>query len=181
MVKQLNHKIPQCFIARLPRLAPPRCPTVRRPAQTRPWYFWVWDSTKMLINYPACLARTTNTETKRRRPTGQQPGTKSGRGPTVNPVVNWSSIYRCVPLVDLSKVLFVLASRKTSKTVVYGARLYPRRMTRRRPALAPRPAPLRPARRSTMRRPAPPHPCYVRVLDSTNPPRDIRVWYFMLG
>ena len=52
---------------------------------------------------PTCLARKELTETHRRRRTGQQPGTKSGRLPANNPIVN---CVFCSP-VGLHKILFV--------------------------------------------------------------------------
>ena len=129
----------------------------------------------IINNSRTCLAWRGFTRTQRRRSTGQQPRTKSGRGPADNPDVNWSSTARCVPRIGLHGISFIRASEETSRRVVFDARggkmvgCLLGAPTCRRPTLPrpPRPAPLCPARPAAVRRPTPPHPWYVRVLGST--------------
>ena len=130
--------------------APPRRPAVR-PDPTRPWYVRILDSTG------------------RRRHTGQQPGTKSGRGPADKSDVNRGSTIGFVPLsVYIGFPLFVLLGNRSKQlsTMLGGAKdgcLLGEPICRR-PGL-PGPAP---PRRPAVRRPDPTCPWYVRVLDSTN-------------
>ena len=109
------------------------------------------------------------TETKRRRYSGPQPGTKSGRRPADKPLyqprVNRLFLSSC----GLNRISFVRACEESFRTVVFDALGGERvgcvlgKPTRRRLVL-PGPAP---PRRPALRCPEPIRPWYVRVLDST--------------
>ena len=116
---------------------------------------------------------------KTRRPIGQQPGTKSGRGPADEPVINHPSTARQPLVVLLYRNLFFPFRSEVRNSCL----LCPRRgkidgfflgaPARRRPALRalPRPSPpcptASPPRRPAVRRPAPPRPWYAWVLEPT--------------
>ena len=70
----------------------PRCPAVRRAEPTRPWCFWVLDSTCILSIFPdmPCMKRIYSVKIRRRRHNGQQPGTKSAFRPAAQTLVNRS-------------------------------------------------------------------------------------------
>ena len=113
-----------------------------------------------------CLARNVFSKTIRRRYIGQQPRTKSARGPADKPLVNR---WLCSP-IGLNRNSFVRASRDKPRSVFFDGLQGKREgcllvePTRWRPVL-PVPAP---PRRPAVRRPAPTRPRYVRVSDSTN-------------
>ena len=89
--------------------APPSRPAVR-PDPTRPWYVRVLDST----NSRTCLALKGFTETKKRRSTGRQPGTKGAPRPVDRPVVNRLSTGDFVlPSVYIGFCFFVLPQRRS--------------------------------------------------------------------
>ena len=129
----------------------PRRPAVR-PDPTRPWYVRVMDSTG------------------RRRPTGQQQGKKGGRRLADKPRMNRLSTAHCVPpSVYMGFGLSVLPpghSRQLFSIPCLGGKedgCLLGGLTRRRPVLPN----LAPPRRTAVHRPAPTHPRYIHVLDST--------------
>ena len=68
-----------------------------------------------------CLARKGFTKTKRRRSTGQQPGTKSARGLADKPRINRSSTADFVPAFGLHRISLVRASGETFRRRVFDA------------------------------------------------------------
>ena len=104
------------------------------------------------------------TKTIRRRYSGQQPGTKSGRRPADKPRIDRLSTAGFVPPSVYIGVSFVRASRDTPRRAVFDCLVGKRVGCRLGEPTCPRPAP--PSRRAPPRR-APPRPWYVRVLDST--------------
>ena len=70
----------------LPSPAPPRRPAVRRPDPTGPWCVRVLDSTCSVLGY--ALHEKGFQRQRGVGTTGQQPGTKSARGPADQPLIN---------------------------------------------------------------------------------------------
>ena len=59
--------------------------------------------------------------TNRRRSTGQQPGTKSGRRPVDKPLISGGSTGYRVPPHGLQRILVVRASEESFRTVFFDA------------------------------------------------------------
>ena len=120
---------------------------MRRTAPTCPWYVRIFDSRG---DSQTCLAwkRFTKIKKKKHRPTGQQPGTKSGRRD--KPDVNRSLTERFVPpSVYIEICLFVFSESRSRQLLsmvskARGTVVFCGEPTRRRPVLI-RPAPPRPA------------------------------------
>ena len=103
-----------------PRPAPPRSAPPPRAAVPRPACgtsgFWILQIPGH-TSYEKVLQKT-----KLRRSMGEQPGTKRACGPVHKPVVNSSSIARCVPpSVYTGFRMPMLPRRRTSRAGVFGA------------------------------------------------------------
>ena len=137
----------------------------RRPEAARYPLFWIRLS--MIPEY--ALHEKGLHATKRRRSTGQQPGTKSARGPSDEPLVSRSL---CSP-IGLHRISFVRVSGESLRTVFFDALGVKRvGLSPGRPSpSASRPAPPCPAPppRSAPPRPDPPVVC--PGFDSTSIPR----------
>ena len=99
----------------------------------------------------------------KRRYTGSQPETKSGRHPANKPLVNRGSTGRFVPpSVYIGIPLFVLPKKRSGQLSTMPRRVKGTVLFWANRRTAP------PPRRPAVRRPAPTSPWYVRVLDSKN-------------
>ena len=116
----------------------------------------------------------------RRRSTGQQPGTKSGRGPAEKPVFNCSATACCVPRFDMELILLVAQNEHPGRLFIqdgcsqrpgrHDGRLYPGRTDPppSNPALPHPVCPARAARPDAVHCPALSRPWYVQVSDLTS-------------